>query len=313
MWFRALLLMVVWSLGLLPSFAQTVADSTQVVRLELKDGSVLFGQVVEAGQAGLKLRFAHGELLWIPQNQITRQEIIQQSATGKLFELDPNQTRLLFAPTARAVPKGDAYIANYYLFLNFVGYGVSDRFTMAGGFSMFPGAGIGNQAYYIAPKYTLIQEEKQQLGLGLWAGGAGLQESSKVVGGIPYLNYTRGSAQKSLTLALGLPVYKKTVYSYDPDRLTPTETRKWKAAEGVITVLGGERQLGRRTKWVTEAWLIWGKDVPRFPENTFLASALRYYNQSFALDFGFLFLGPSDDFVGIPYLDVVYHIRKKKP
>jgi len=294
------------------AYGQTAqTDSTRVVRLELQDGSVLFGHVLSETDGRLVLRFAHGEILRIPQNLILRKESITQTSTGKLIESDPNQTRLLFAPTARPVPKGDAYIANYYLFLNFVGYGVTEHFTMAGGFSMLPGAGIANQAFYIAPKYTLLLQEKQQLGVGLWAGAAGLSESSKMMGGIPYLNYTRGSSQKSLTFAVGLPVYRRNEYDYDPVNQIAIEKHVWRAGKNVITVLGGEHQIGRKTKLVAETWMFWGKDTPKPPENLFVAPALRYYNQNFALDFGMLYVGPSSDIIAIPYLDVVYHFRKK--
>lgn len=300
------------SVAVAQRISPTPTDSVRVVRIELKDGSVLFGQVASDEGGLLVLRFAYGETLRIPHTLIIRREVLAQSLSGQIIEIDPNQTRLLFAPTARPIPKGDAYIANYYLFLNFVGYGVTDRFTMAGGFSMLPGARIANQAFYVAPKYTLLQQERQQVAIGLWAGAAGLSESSQMVGGIPYLNYTRGSAQKSLTLAVGLPVYRQNEYEYDPITQRDAHKYVWKAGKNLITVLGGERQLGRKTKLVGEAWMFWGKDTPAPPENLFVAPALRYYNQNFALDFGMLYIGPSSDIIAIPYLDVVYHFRKKR-
>lgn len=84
---------------------------------------------------------------------------------GELWRTDPNHTRLLFAPTARALKAGQGYFSVYEIFFPFVAVGVTDFFTLSGGFSLFPG--VESQLLYIAPKITPVHLEKFDLAAGV--------------------------------------------------------------------------------------------------------------------------------------------------
>ena len=62
--------------------------------------------------------------------------------------------------------KGQGYFSNYYLFFPGAAYGLTDRLTVGGGMSVFPGVGFDEQMYYIAPKVGLKNTEKFNLAAG---------------------------------------------------------------------------------------------------------------------------------------------------
>jgi hypothetical protein len=59
--------------------------------------------------------------------------------------LDPNYSRLLFAPTGRPLRAGDGYFSDYELLFPGVAYGLTDNVTLAGGVAIVPGLGLGEQ------------------------------------------------------------------------------------------------------------------------------------------------------------------------
>ena len=81
--------------------------------------------------------------------------------------LDPNYSRLLFAPTGRPLAKGDGYFSDYELVFPGVAYGLTDNLSLAGGVSVIPGLGLGEQLFYVSPK--LGCEPRRPRGGRRWA------------------------------------------------------------------------------------------------------------------------------------------------
>ena len=52
---------------------------------------------------------------------------------GTFWPADPNTTRLLFGPTARALKRGDSYLAVSQVSLPFVQVGLTDRISVGAG------------------------------------------------------------------------------------------------------------------------------------------------------------------------------------
>src|SRR5688572_2273410 len=89
---------------------------------------------------------------------------------------DPNYARLLFAPTARPLARGEGTFSDYELVFPGVAFGITDNISLAGGLSVIPGLGIGEQVFYVAPKIGWNIGDKAAFavgGLGAVAGGSG--------------------------------------------------------------------------------------------------------------------------------------------
>jgi hypothetical protein len=160
---------------------------------------------------------------------------------GEFWPEDANRTRLFFAPTARPLARGEGYVAGYLLFFPFVGYGVTDRFTIAGGTPILPG--IIGEVFYLAPKYTLVSRPGMDLALGTLAFFTTSAVDDGSVG-VLYGVGTFGSDDRALTAGAG---WGFALGDEGGD-----------ISDEPVFVLAGEARTGRRTKLVSENWLAVG-------------------------------------------------------
>ena len=231
--------------GATPSAAQAPAsrptapaDSIREVRL--RDGSVLFGKVVEETPERVVVLTSSGARIEVARAQVESMRYTSGRAVdGAFWVEDPNSTRLFFTSTARPLRKGEGYISSFELFLPLVAYGVTDRFTIAGGTPIIPEA--FGRVWYVAPKYTLHQTERSAYAVG--ALGFILPEDIVDEGsiGILYGAGTWGGRDRAITAGAGWG-YRAgggaTEVSNDP-----------------VVMLGGETRVSRRVKLITENWL----------------------------------------------------------
>src|SRR5262249_48696241 len=100
----------------------------ETVTIVLNDGSRLVGTVVDEDEAAVTLRFASGEDLRILRTSIARKESAP-GANGKIAppRSDPNDTRLMFAPSGRPLGKGDGYVSNHYVVFPGFAFGLTDH------------------------------------------------------------------------------------------------------------------------------------------------------------------------------------------
>ncbi len=218
------------------------ATGDSVTVLRLRDGSVLFVRIVEQDASRLRVRTLGGT-----QIDVQRDQIISMSRTrgryvaNEYWAEDPNGTRLLFTSTGRALGKGEGYVSAYFLFIPFVAYGVTDRFTIAAGTPVFPGV-IG-RVFYVAPKFTLAETEKASYAIGALSFAA-TEELSSGTYGLLYGVGTWGNRDNAFTAGAGWG------YRWGGDESD--------LAGAPVIVLGGETRVSRRVKLVTENWIYTG-------------------------------------------------------
>lgn len=218
--------------------AEATADSALVV-VVMDDGTRFVGRVVSEGGGRLTLDTG-AALVTLEASRIrSRAPYSGRIVDGRAVRSDPNRTRLLFAPTARAVPEGKGYVANYQIFFPFVAAGVGGGVTGAGGISLFPTFEF--QLVYAAPKVTLAESETAAFavgGIGVTAIGAGVDGGEGV--GLVYGVGTFGPQHASVSAGAGVG------FAFGQD------------ADGTIGVamLGGERQLSNSLKLVSENYLV---------------------------------------------------------
>lgn len=241
---RVVLVLLVLAFGSRDARAQATtspvaADSTVEVRL--RDGSVLYGRIVERSESRLVLVTSGGVRLELDMIQVASiRNVTTRGPDGRYWAPDPNASRLFFTATARPLAKGEGYLSSYFIFFPMVGYGITDRITLAAGTPIIPEA-IG-QLWYVAPKVTVLNREKLSVAvgaLGLWAPFEADLLSSV---GIAYAAGTYGSRDHAVTFGAG--------WGYIADEGTAN------FASRPVFMLGGETRPGASVKLITENWFI---------------------------------------------------------
>jgi hypothetical protein len=258
------------------AFLLAAPDTTQtlIYRIELTDASTLVGTISAENDTTIQFKTLAGLEITIRKKLIERKvQISSKIVEGKVWRTDPNQTRLFFAPTGRALKGSQGYFSVYELFFPFIAVGITDYITLAGGLSLFPGA--DQQLLYLAPKITPFQLDKFDLSAGLLYIFVPNNEEDA---GIFYGVGTYGNETASLTLGLGFgfsggDVEDKPVY-----------------------VFGAELRSSNSVAFITENWYI-----PENDEFQIVSFGLRFFGENLAADFGLIHpLGA--DTRGFPFL-----------
>jgi hypothetical protein len=196
----------------------------------LRDGSRLYGtieretadEVVFRTQAGATVTARRGDIQSL-------ERIVGSLAGGEFMPPDPNATRLFFAPTGRSLARGDAYLGVYEFLMPFVQVGVTNRFSMGAGTPLIFGFDEGDRPFWITPKLQIARTSSTDVAIGVFH----VFDGQGGGGGVAYAVSTTGNTRDSFTVGGGV--------AYN-DR---------QARSGVV-MIGGERQVRRNLKLITE-------------------------------------------------------------
>ncbi len=270
----------------------TVTQDTLTV-IRLRDGSVLFGRILSEDPARLRVRTVGGLEIDIQRAQVSSIARTRGRLVGNEFWAeDPNGTRLLFTSTGRALGKGEGYVSTYYVFFPFVAYGVTDRFTIAGGTPIVPGL-IG-RAFYLAPKYTISESERAAYAIGALSFALTEDVAAGTVG-LLYGVGTWGNRDNAFTAGLGWG------YSWGGDG--------GDLSGAPVLVLGGETRVSRRVKLVTENWFYTGA----IDQGGIVSGGFRFIGDRLTSDLG-LIGGVGTGGVGccVPSVNFVWNYGRKR-
>lgn len=264
-------------------------DTTQarIYRIELTDASILIGSIQAEDDTTIQFKTLAGLDVSIPKELIAkRKEISSKIIEGKVWRADPNQTRLFFAPTGRALKGGQGYFSVYELFFPFIAVGVTDYITLAGGLSLFPGA--DQQLLYLAPKITPLQLDKFDLSAGLLYI---FVPNNVEDAGIFYGVGTYGNETASLTLGIGFGFSGGDV------------------EDKPVFAVGAELRSSNSVAFVTENWFI-----PENDEFQIVSFGLRFFGENLAADFGLIHPLGADTrgFPFLPWLGFAYNFGTGK-
>jgi hypothetical protein len=261
-------------------------DTVTVVELRLSDGSAIAGRVVAASDTAFTLVTPAGLRVLVPRRSLASWRAVRGVVVGgRLRRADPNVNRIFFAPTARTLKRGDGYFGDYYLLIPSVGYGVTDRITVAAGMSIIPGISLADQMYFVAPKVSLVQSPTFGLAAGVMYAGVGLKTGGGS-GGIAYGVTTLGGEDGALTVGLGGPF--SGGHGGSP--------RPW-------AMFGGALRRRDRTKLLAEVWKFPGSD--EMPG----VFGIRFIGDRMGVDFGLMHVFGADmgSWPFVPWLDFVVH------
>lgn len=251
-------------------------DTVSVVAVRLSDGTEVTGRVVASDDSSVTLLTLSGTRVIMPRRSIVSWRAREGKVTAAGFqEADPNTSRLFFGPTARTLPQGRGYFADYYLFFPVAGGGVTDQLMVSGGFSIVPGS--DNQIVYGAAKLRIVHKSDVSVAIGGLYGGVPGEGSA----GFGYAVTTIGSDDNALTLMGGVP------FSTD------------EVADEPIFMAGGEARTGGSSKFMTEVWKLPGEnDVP-------VLFGMRWFAHKVGVGFGFIYVLPNsvEGWPFIPWVD----------
>ena len=253
------------------------ADSGQLQVITLADGSNIFGRVVGLEGDTVTFRTQAGSLrLAVGQIREIKEIAAGDVRAGEYWFPNPNSTRLFFAPTGQMLKQGEGYFSDYQLFFPGVAYGLTDNFTIGGGFSLIPAA-LEDQLYYVTPKIGFSVNDKVHLATGALIVGA-----RGGAGGIYYGVGTLGDGNASLTIGGG--------YGFAGGEI---ESRP-------VGMIGGELRVARRIAFVTENYLL-----PISGNNVLYSFGLRFLGEKITTDLALVNVSGSE-IIGIPYVDFVF-------
>ncbi len=121
---------------LLSAFSLCGQDSEKVVKITTNNGTILNGTVIYLDEKTITIKTLYGE------NNITRTDIesieyIDVNEVVNEGDVDYySGSHYLFGQSAFGLKKGQVYYENTYLFLNNFTFGVTDNFSIGGGFEI---------------------------------------------------------------------------------------------------------------------------------------------------------------------------------
>lgn len=251
--------------------------------VELKDGSRLVGTIVAEDADHLRVRTRSGLEL-----AVSREAVLAVRRGGERAAGDMNETRLLFSPTARPLRKGEGYFSDLELLFPGVAVGITDHLSIAGGMSVIPGLGLGEQAFYVAPKLGFQLSPRAAVAAGVLYAGLPSDDDFDDFG-LAYGVATFGGRDRSLTLGAGVAA---TTTGAGADPLA-------------IAMVGGAVTLSPRVALVSENWLLFDEqfDLAEQP----IGLAVRFMGDRLSADVGFVMVPAELDDGGIlPWVSVSF-------
>lgn len=250
----------------------------QKIKVNLKSGTSLIGSFMRwyGNNFTIMTDFGEQRIKLDMIDELTLLESIHFK-DGIYTQPDPNYTRLFFSPTGRSLKAGKGYFADYQVLFPGVAYGVSDKLTLGGG--IFPFSTGDFFMGWFTPKMGIVETEDYAFAVGLLSIiVTGNNETFNA--GIVYGVGTLGNPDKAITVGLG--------YGYAESKI----------ADKPMIMIGYEKRIGKRTKFLSENWIFPGVDDPLF------SMGIRWFGEKMALDFG-MFRTAGMDFLGIPWVDFI--------
>ncbi len=261
-------------------------DTSVVHALVLQDGTKLVGRVAIVTADSLRIVSAMSSTM-LARSAV--RYVTQYPSTalhnGELWPENPHPTRLIFAPTAIPLRQGEGYFADFWIFFASAAVGVTDRFTIGGGLTLFPSDDFTDNVFYAIPKYSLVTHPTLNVSVGALAAVVpdfdDTVNSARSVG-VLYGVVTKGSRESNLTAGVGFGYVGGTL------------------ANRPVLTLGGQHRMTKRVAFISENWF--------FPFDgggeALVSYGLRFLGENVAVDLAFANPVTSGEalFPGVPLL-----------
>jgi hypothetical protein len=179
--------------------------------------------------------------------------------------------------------RGEGYFTDFWIFFPAFAEGVTDRITLGGGMSIFPGGGLSEQLLFFTPKVGIVQGERFNAAVGALAVSfpGFFDSNNRTSAGVLYGVGTWGGPDHSLTGGVG--------YGYVNQNL----------ADRPVVMVGGETRVSPRLSLVSENYI--------FPGGTSLLSAgVRFMGRDISVDLSLMRPTTETDAVTVPLLGFMW-------
>jgi len=183
-------------------FKNDSVEATHIYRVSTLSGNVIVGELIKI--KGDKLFVDAGDL-GIIQVDLAKLATIQPKDKSE----KPTQTRMvggnhyLITPSTYGLEKGEVNLQNSEIFFLSAHYGITDNFTLSGGFSIIPGVPFGDQLFYLIPKFNFALAPKVRMSVQYTQiFQSDIDNTGLLSTGISY-----GSIEKHIMLGYTLPVF----------------------------------------------------------------------------------------------------------
>ena len=262
--------------------------------IELKDGTILTGNIISESEKTMEFYVTDLGVLSLSKDRIRMMKPLDHKGRpekGYWFE-NPHATRLLFAPTAIPLRKGEGYYQNIYVVANMFNYGVLNNLSIGGGFdfiSMFGTmGGEWSRILNFNVKSGFQVAEKVHAGVG----GLYLVVPGEFSSGILYGIGTFGSTNSNISMGTGWGFVDNSF-----------EKRPF-------IMVGGMARMSEKLWFISENWI-----TPLGANNNYyvlLSYGLRFTGRRIAVDLAFINNKDIVEaiFIGIPFVDFVVKLGK---
>jgi hypothetical protein len=253
---------------LVPLDSVRIDDPTLVYAVTLSNATTLIGRVTLVSADSVRVVSA-AMTATVARREVRSVRAYPATALhdGVLWPENPHATRLLFAPTAIPLRRGEGYVADFWIFFASAATGVTDRFTLGAGMSLLPLDNFGDNIFYALPKYTVVSQPRLKVALGALMASVPWTRSDdgnrrRQSLGILYGVATTGSPESNLTLGAGWGYVGGTL-----------------ANKPVLTV-GGQHRATKRIALISENWFVpFDNDV-----GGFVSYGVRMLGEKIAVD-----------------------------
>ena len=299
---------LVWTAFLGAGWSAAEDAGSDPVVVTLKDGSRLVGAVVRETEgtltfrtnAGLEVELARETVAslsaappGVPQGPV--------SAAPAEFS-EPNDTRLMFAPTGRPLAQGRWVLLRPLCRLSGLCLRTHRPPERFGGILGRPGAEPQEQVFYVSSTVGWRLSKKAAFSLGgLYATGSEASEAGALLFGVASF----GSSNRSLSVGLSLAATRNQEYRYD-GRDEYVSSSQWSIRDAPVVMVGGTVRAGKRVSLVAESWLFPGHDFQLSEQP--LGMAVRFFGERLSVDVGIVLVAEIlDEGFPIPWLSFSYH------
>ena len=276
--------------------AQQAQDTTQLYRVQTRDGNEYIGQILHQDEDYILLKTQSiGEITLARKNIIRLTPIApEQVVNGQIWADNPQATRYFWAPNGYGLKAGEGYYQNVWILFNQASVGITDNISIGLGtmpLFLFSGAPT---PLWITPKVSVpIVENKFNIGAGALIGTV-VGEENAGFGGLVYGVGTLGSRNHNATLGLG--------YGYAGGEWTSSP----------LITLSGMTRLGKNWYLLSENYIVGVEGETA----VLLMFGARAIIKSVALDFGLVTPRSPDlggQFFALPWLglSVPFNIKGK--
>jgi hypothetical protein len=236
-----------------------MAQDSTYVRLELKNGKTVGGQLIQKSETEVSIATSDLGKVTIPWSTIKSMNMVAKEEIDQLA--NPQPSRYFFAPSAIPLKKGDKYYQNALFLVNSFQAGVTDHFSIGGGL-------VVPFALFITPKIGYQVADKVHVGGGILFATSLIRGLNFGVGTV-YGSFTYGSKEHNMTLNAGLGAYNENTGFGRDDY-------NWKFANTPMFTVSGMTRVSKRVMLISENWIFSYKTVNYGANGQFLNSTTAY-------------------------------------